>query len=265
MKKEIASPKTENQPVLIKGYAPKTLDFPKNWFYIFLRMLHLLATASILPLAIIYGKSNASGLQNFPQWLGWLMAFGAAIWTLLYIGLEGYSYPTRLNRSFLFTGAFYLNIAAGLKLSGFSFVYSAYQVFISAILAQFLFVLGIIAWYSYLKFKNHPEGKELPNWYLVFLISIIAALGILLDGLSSPIINQFMKEKNIFIIISSAFFFFYHTFSDGQVLWKGSIFNKKLNDDQLQSQLHDKWSAFSAFAIIISLLASMIIGLWDIK
>jgi hypothetical protein len=265
MNKNQTPRKTENQEILIKGYAPKDMKVPVHWLYILMRMAHLLATASALPLAILYGKTAGSGLPDMAQWLGWLMASGAAIWTLIYIGLEQYSYPTQLSGAFLFTGGFSLNVLSGLSLSDFVSTYSAYQVFISAIFAQFLFITGIFVRYSWLKIKNQPEGKDLENWYMIFLIAIVLGLGLLLYGLSSPIISRFMNERNTLLLILSAIFFLYHTFSDGKVLWNGSIFNKNTSENQLQDQLHNKWSGFSAIAIILSLLSSGIIAMWDIQ
>ncbi len=253
---------TATVEILIKGYAPKDMALPVRWIYISFRLVHLLATAATLPLALLYGKSSASGLPYFPGWIGWLMAFGAIIWVLMYIGLEQYSYPTQLTGALLFTGAFSLNALSGLSLSDFINTYTAYQVFISALLAQFLFILGIFVRYSYLKITNKPEGNDLENWYMIFLIAIITGLGLLIYALSKPLIMQFMNEKNSLVLILAIVFFLYHTFSDGKVLWNGSVFNKRLYENKVQSQLHDKWSAFSAIAIIVSLLASLIIGIW---
>jgi hypothetical protein len=100
-------------------------------------------------------------------------------------------------------------------------------------------------------------------WYIGFLFSISISLGLLLLSLSGPVIREFADEKNFILLGTSIFFFSYQAFSDGMVLWKGSIFNKNVMAFELRNQLHEKWSALSALTIISTLLASIVIGLWN--
>lgn len=250
---------------LLTGYAPEQMNLFQRCIYIFFRMVHLISTGTVLPLAIIYVKRSPEGTVYIRPWIGWFLAFGAVIWALIYIVLEQFSYPVRIRSAVGVTAGLLLNAWSGFNLSGFNFFFGAYQVVMAALSAQVLFMTGITVRFYYLKSIKDNEGEEMEWWYLFFLTAVSISLVFLLYGLAGPVITEFAGEKNLFYLGIAVFFFLYQVFSDGVTMWNGSIFNKKIYSLALRNQLHNKWSAFSAFAIILSLLASMIIGMWDMK
>ncbi len=248
---------------LLRGYAPAEMNLLSAWIYSTVRLIYLLSTGAVLPLSIIYAKGGSSSLFIYP-WIGWVLAFGAMIWTLMYIGLEQYSYPVKLSGAAAVTAGMLSNGWSGYTISGLNIFYGAYQVVMSALCAQFLFISWITARYLYMKAKDTEEGRDMKWWYIAFLFSISVSLGVLLLSLSGPVISVFADEKNFILLGASILFFSYQAFSDGVVLWKGSIFNKYVMAFELRNQLHEKWAAFSALTIISALLASIVIGLWNV-
>ncbi len=257
--------KNESAVNLISGYAPADMHFAGRFLYTSFRMVHLISTGAVLPLAIIYTKYNGNGSEFAHPVLGWFLAFGAMFWILLFVALEQYSYPPGVPGAFGVTGGMILNAFSGYTLSGLNIYYGAYQVVISALCAQFLFLALITIRYTCYKIINSAEVRDMKLWYLVFLALASLSVGLLLISMIKPVQIEFSDENNPVLIGISAFFFLYHVFSDGVTLWKGSIFNKNIMFFPLRNQLHEKWSAFSAITIIASLFSSAVIGLWNMS
>ncbi len=255
---------SDKKEIIIHGYAPADLNIFARWIYTIVRLVYLLSTGVLLPLAILYSRSIGEFI-HVSSVIGWILAFGAVIWTLMYIALEQYSYPVKLRGALIFCGGFFSNAWSGYTLSDLNIFYGAYQVVISALSAQFLFILFITIRSVYQKIKKSGEEKDLEWWYYIFLAGVVVSLGFLLYSLAGPVISEFAEERNLILLAVSGFFFLYQTFSDGVVLWRGSIFNKNVMAFELRNQLHDKWSAFSGLTIVISLLAALVAVLRDIS
>ena len=113
----------------------------------------------------------------------------------------------RAKATSFFGGGMLSNAWSGYELSGLNLFYGCYQVVMSALCAQFLFISGIVIRYCYLLFANFEKGKEIQSWYLVFLSGVSVSLGFFLYSLIDPVMIEFSEERNIILLGVSVFFF----------------------------------------------------------
>lgn len=236
--------------------APPELTGPARPVYIALRLLHLAAVSAALPLAIAYWKMYPGGTASQP-WAGPLLIPGAVFWALFFIVLEQYSYPAGLRGALLATGSIVINAWLALRISGDRALFGAYQVFMSALAAQALFIAAASVWFVREKLRQRASLAEI-TWRFLWLLGLIVfGAGAMAFILGGPLIDAVFHEDDLLRLIPSLSAFALQTLMHLKTLKQGSIFSGAMKGEDLRDRLHGGWAALIALGLVFSLLAAL--------
>lgn len=230
--------------------------------YIGLRSSHMLFSFCILPLCILYIRQNHGAIPFGGIGKGFLVA-GAVLWSMLYMMLSQFAFPRNLWGAFLTTGGLYANGLAGANLGDFNLFYAAYSTAWAALLAQALFFVAAvsIAVVPHLK-KRYLDG--LPGWYTVFLIACTLALWSFAWLLRAPFVFEWRSEPRAWLLIVYAGALCWQVAGEMRTLYVSSAVGEMAaRQDKDTWNLYESYMPFVALGLIASLLAAMVIALWD--
>ncbi len=236
--------------------APPELAGPARPLYVALRLLHLAAVSAALPLAIVFWKAYPGSGAAQP-WAGPLLVPGALFWALFFIVLEQYSYPPNLRGAFLATGSIIINALLALRVSRETALYGAYQVFMSALAAQSVFIAAAAVWFVRKKLVQSGNPAVLP-WRYLWLLGLIvfgaAAMAVIIGG---PLVDAFLRTEDMPSIAGSAAAFAFQAAMHLSNLYRGSVFSGAMKQEGLRERLHGGWGGLIALGLIFSLLAAL--------
>ena len=236
--------------------APPELAGPARPLYVALRLLHLAAVSAALPLAIVFWKSYPGSSAAHP-WAAPLLVPGALFWGLFFIVLEQYSYPPHLRGALLATGSIFINALLALRVSSGMALYGAYQVFMSALAAQAVFIVAAAVWFVRKKVGRSGNPAAL-SWKYFWLLGLIvfgaAAMAVILGG---PLADAFRRADDRTSVAASVAAFAFQTLMHLQTLYRGSVFGGAMKQEGLRERLHGSWGSLIALGLIFSLLAAL--------
>lgn len=127
-------------PCYIDSRLNENLSRKKKQGYDVLRNIDLLATASAVPIAMMYCKDLGYDMMgNIFGFISTLYALAVCMW------IEQYFYPVNFRGALFTTSVFMLNVITGFFVSGFNFKYGFFVGFYIIIIIQGLITLTVAA------------------------------------------------------------------------------------------------------------------------
>jgi len=234
----------------------------KKAAYIFLRFAHMLFSFTILPLCFFYLRKSGAD-ANFHGALLWFMVFGAVLWTMLYLMLSQFAFPTTLTGAFMASGGLYLNGLTSANLGDFNLYYAAYSAAWCALIAQSISFAGLFVT-TCIPSLRKKLFEGMPAWYLGFIAACAASLLLFTWLLHRPFLVELQSESRLWMLIVFWICFLWQTGSEMYTLYISSSVNNSAGRQSQQTwNLYNRYGGFAAVGMIISLLAAIVAASWQ--
>ena len=228
----------------------------ENWFwkivYAVSRTGFFIFVSACLPGAYLYIRG-----QSAPVWLALPVAIGGCIWTLIYLGLHSYAFPTHGRGALLaFVVPVWNCVASGQATE--SFLFGAYSVVLAAVVAQCLFLLPVSLAACISPLRRRIFGEDSALWIAPFLSVVFLLIAAFGWTFRAPFLEQMQSTRSFVAMTGFAF----QVVMEIRVLYFGSIFSSSRGEDSESSALHEAWAPLMIFCMIGSLAGAGILALW---